>query len=35
LSTWWTTTVKGDPIVGGELSFYFGCDDPSAIIARR
>jgi uncharacterized protein YndB with AHSA1/START domain len=32
LSTWWTTTVKGDPSVGGELCFFFGGDDPAGVM---
>jgi hypothetical protein len=32
LSTWWTRDVTGDPSVGGELQFFFGTPEPSAVM---
>lgn len=32
LAGWWTRTIEGDPNVGGALSFYFGGDEPGAVM---
>jgi uncharacterized protein YndB with AHSA1/START domain len=32
LATWWTRDVTGDPGVGGELQFFFGTPEPSAVM---
>jgi len=32
LSRWWTTTVTGDAAPGGRLAFYFGHDEPGAVM---
>jgi len=32
LAEWWTRDVRGDESVGGELQFYFGRPDPSAVM---
>ena len=32
LAEWWTQDVEGDPNLGGQLLFYFGTSDPSAVM---
>ena len=32
LSSWWTTTLSGDPAPGGRLSFFFGGAEASAVM---
>ncbi len=32
LSQWWTHDVRGDGAQGGELRFYFGSPEPSAVM---
>lgn len=32
LASWWTPTVEGDARVGGTLRFYFGGNDPAAVM---
>lgn len=32
LRGWWTDDVRGDDTVGGSLAFYFGGDEPSAVM---
>ena len=32
LASWWTEDVRGDAGEGGELSFYFGGPDASAVM---
>jgi uncharacterized protein YndB with AHSA1/START domain len=32
LATWWTTTVEGDPNLGGSLQFFFGSHEPGAVM---
>lgn len=32
LAGWWTSTVDGDPTLGGRLRFFFGGPDPAAVM---
>ena len=32
LAEFWTTTLEGDPGEGGKLAFFFGGDEPSAVM---
>jgi uncharacterized protein YndB with AHSA1/START domain len=32
ISQWWTHDVRGDGAQGGELGFYFGSPEPSAVM---
>jgi uncharacterized protein YndB with AHSA1/START domain len=32
LAGWWTRTTDGDASVGGQLRFYFGSPEPSAVM---
>jgi uncharacterized protein YndB with AHSA1/START domain len=33
ISQWWTRDgAKGDSVEGGKLAFYFGSDDPAAVM---
>ena len=32
LASWWTRKVDGEPCVGGTLAFWFGGDEPGAVM---
>lgn len=32
LSAWWTEYVEGDPDPGGRLRFFFGAEEPAAVM---
>jgi len=32
LASWWTRDVRGNPGVGGDLQFFFGGEEPSAVM---
>lgn len=32
LSAWWTPDVRGEAALGGKLEFYFGGDEPGAVM---
>src|SRR5260221_14574116 len=32
LSGWWTRDVRGDANLGGQLQFFFGMPEPSAVM---